>query len=136
MRRISIYILSFAFLTQIQAQDFTAVAKHDENGLHVKVYPSSLKAYEVYRKQGIDVSIGLTDGKEVVKKLAPAPESQWKGNESIEAGLHLLQEEVESGRAETFKGLIERDKQLRYSHGLYLIVTSMDEEASALSGMS
>jgi len=144
MKKILATILLSFLAYNIHAQlenesNYELALKKSQKEIRIKIFPKSLEAFESYRFQGMqcEINAGTSPTRKVTVK--PASTSDWNAkstsNKKAAAAYEMLTKENAIGSPTTLEEKVKADKLLKYSHGFYLVLTTMDPEVSMLSGM-
>ena len=127
-----------------QSQDFRLLASQDGERMLLKAAPVSLSSWEGWKHHGILVERRESGSQQPFERLneelltAPDEEELRSGNadtEVVDAIVHLLEESNSISAPTSIDEMVKADKRMRYSHGFYLLLSSIDPEASRLSGI-
>ena len=140
---IAICSLGLIAPAKLYSQHFKLLAKPQGDRILLKAAPTSLQSWEGWKYHGMELErreSGSGNGFEPLldTRLTPPEASELRSSnadtEIADAIIHLLEESRSISAPTSIKQMVEADKKMRYTHGFYLLLSSMDPEASRLSG--
>ena len=138
MKKLAVIVIAYLmFSTSLKAQDFDIIKKIDGNNIRVKIIPKTVNVYEAYRYNKLSCEVKIDGAHTLNVNLKPAEESVWKAssNKKVAAAYEMLTRTGADTKPTSFKEMIDANKLLTYSHGFFMLLSSMDSEASKLSGL-